>query len=103
MKRLLFCLILIEPFVFNFLALAQEREVIVYEALPIHIESAGGWVAIEKGFYGKVKVKEIQGGVGISPIQKVVESTRAGQIAFGIESPENIIRAREKEGLDVVG
>jgi bifunctional DNase/RNase len=24
------------------------------------MESAGGWVAAEKGFYGKVKVKEVK-------------------------------------------
>ncbi len=83
--------------------MGQEKEVIVYEVLPIHIESAGGWVAVEKGFYGKMKVKEVQGEQGATPIQKVVESVKVGQIAFGIESPENIIRAREKEGLTVVG
>jgi NitT/TauT family transport system substrate-binding protein len=66
------------------------------------MESAGGWVAIDKGFYGKVKVTEIQGGPGISPIQKVVAAVRAGDIAFGNDYPENIIRAREKEGVNLV-
>ncbi len=103
MKRFLFCLILIGSVGFPFSLLCQEREVIVYEALPIHIESSGGWVALEKGFYGKLKVKEVQGEQGVSPIQKVVDSARAGQIVFGIESPENIARAREKEGLPLVG
>ena len=78
------------------------QEVMVHEAWFIHMESAGGWVALDKGFYGKVKVKEVQGGPGISPIQKVVAAVRAGHIAFGNDYPENIIRAREKEGIDLV-
>src|SRR4030042_2909527 len=78
------------------------QEVIVHEAWFIHMESAGGWVALNKGCYGKVKVKEVQGGPGISPIQKVVAAVRAGNIAFGNDYPENIIRAREKEGIDLV-
>jgi NitT/TauT family transport system substrate-binding protein len=49
-----------------------------------------------------MKVREVQGGPGISPIQKVVASVRAGNIAFGNDYPENIIRAREKEGIDLV-
>jgi len=81
-------------------AIAQET--IVHEAWFVHMESAGGWVAVDKGFYGKVKVKEVQGGPGISPIQKVVAAVRAGNIAFGNDYPENIIRAREKEGIGLV-
>jgi NitT/TauT family transport system substrate-binding protein len=81
-------------------AIAQEA--IVHEAWFVHMESAGGWVAVDKGFYGKVKVKEVQGGPGISPIQKVVAAVRAGNIAFGNDYPENIIRAREKEGIGLV-
>ncbi|OGP74865.1 MAG: hypothetical protein A2V86_18120 [Deltaproteobacteria bacterium RBG_16_49_23] len=81
---------------------AIAQEVIVHEAWFIHMESAGGWVAVDKGFYGKAKVKEVQGGPGISPIQKVVAAVRAGNIAFGNDYPENIIRAREKEGIDLV-
>jgi NitT/TauT family transport system substrate-binding protein len=83
-------------------AIGQEKETIVHEAWFVHMESAGGWVAMDKGFYGKVKVKEVQGGPGISPIQKVVAAVRAGNIAFGNDYPENIIRAREKEGIDLV-
>jgi NitT/TauT family transport system substrate-binding protein len=67
------------------------------------MESAGGWVATDKGFYGKVKVNEVQGGPGISPIQKAVAAIRAGGIAFGNDSPENVIRTREKEGIDLAG
>jgi NitT/TauT family transport system substrate-binding protein len=59
-------------------------------------------VAVDKGFYGRTKVKEVQGGPGISPIQKVVAAVRGGNIAFGNDYPENIIRAREKEGIDLV-
>ena len=83
-------------------AIAQEKEVLVHEAWFVHMESAGGWVAMDKALYGKVKVKEIQGGPGISPIQKVVAAVRGGNIAFGNDYPENIIRAREKEGIDLV-
>lgn len=103
MKRFLFCLTLIGSIVFPLSAMGQEKEVLVYEALSIHIESAGGWVALEKGFYGKLRVKEIQGEQGLSPIQRVLQSAKVGQIAFGIESPENIILAREKEGLPLIG
>ncbi len=81
---------------------ATGQEIIVHEAWSVHMESAGGWVAADKGFYGKVNVKEIQGGPGISPIQKVIAAVRAGDIAFGNDYPENIIRAREKEGIDLV-
>ncbi|MGE5253472.1 MAG: ABC transporter substrate-binding protein [Planctomycetaceae bacterium] len=83
-------------------AFAQEKEVMVHEAWFVHMESAGGWVAMDKAFYGKAKVKEVQGGPGISPIQKVVAAVRAGAIAFGNDYPENIIRAREKEGIDLI-
>jgi NitT/TauT family transport system substrate-binding protein len=83
-------------------AIGQEKEAIVYEAWLVHMESAGGWVAADKGFYGKVNVTEVQGGPGISPIQKVVADVKAGKIAFGSDYPENIIRAREKEGINLV-
>ncbi len=78
------------------------QEVIVHEAWFVHMESAGGWVAAEKGLNGKVQVKEVQGGPGISPIQKVVTAVRGGNIAFGNDYPENILRAREKEGINLV-
>jgi NitT/TauT family transport system substrate-binding protein len=78
------------------------QEVIVHEAWSIRMESAGGWIAADKGFYGKLNVKEVQGGPGISPIQKVIAAIRAGNIAFGNDYPENIIRLREKEGIDLV-
>ena len=83
-----------------FSLLAQEA--IVHEAWFVHMESAGGWVAVDKGLYGKVQVKEVQGGPGISPIQKVVTAVRGGNIAFGNDYPENVLRAREKEGIDLV-
>ncbi len=85
-----------------FCAIGQEKEAIVYEAWLVHMESAGGWIAADKGFFGKVNVTEVQGGPGISPIQEVVAVARAGNIAFGNDYPENIIRAREKEGIDLV-
>ncbi|MGZ3536809.1 MAG: ABC transporter substrate-binding protein [Thermodesulfobacteriota bacterium] len=82
--------------------IGQGKEAIVHEAWLVHMESAGGWVAVEKGLYGKVKVKEVPGEPGSSPIQKVVAAARAGNIAFGNDYPENIIRAREKEGIDLL-
>ena len=102
MKRFLPCFILLTLISLPCYAIGQEKETIVHEAWFVHMESAGGWVAVDKGFYGKVKVKEVQGGPGISPIQKVVAAVRAGNIAFGNDYPENIIRAREKEGIDLV-
>jgi len=102
MKRFLSYFILLTLISMPCFAIAQEKEAIVHEAWFVHMESAGGWVAVDKGFYGKVKVKEVQGGPGISPIQKVVAAVRAGNIAFGNDYPENIIRVREKEGIDLV-
>src|SRR5512137_2737935 len=99
MKRCLFYFLLLMVICIPFSALGQEKEAVVHEAWFVHMESAGGWVAMDKGFYGKVKVKEVQGGPGISPIQKVVAAVRGGSIAFGNDYPENIIRAREKEGI----
>jgi len=83
-------------------AIGQQKEIVVHEAWSIHMESAGGWIAADRGFYGKVIVKEVQGGPGISPVQAVVASAKAGNIAFGNDYPENIIRAVEKEGIDLV-
>ena len=102
MKRLLSCFILLTVMSLPCYSIGQEKESIVHEAWFVHMESAGGWVAMDKGFYGKVKVKEVQGGPGISPIQKVVASVRSGNVAFGNDYPENLIRAREKEGIDLV-
>ncbi len=81
---------------------SQEKEAVVFENWFIHMESAGGWVGVEKGFFGKLKVRQVQGGPGISPIQRVVTSANTGEIVFGVDSPENILRTREKEGLDLV-
>ncbi len=100
MKRILVFLMM--TLFFPHWAMAQEKEAIVYEAWLVHMESAGGWVAKEKGFYGKVKADEVQGGPGISSIQEVVASAKEGKLAFGIDYPENIIRARERDGFDLV-
>jgi len=82
--------------------IGQEKEILVHEAWSVHMESAGGWIAADNGFYGKLKVKEIQGGPGLSPIQKVVDAVKAGYIALGNDYPENIIKVREKEGIVLV-
>lgn len=102
MKRYRLCLIFLAVISFPCSVFGQEREAVVHEAWLSHMESAGGWVAAAKGFYEKVKVKEVQGGPGISPIHQVVAGVRAGNISFGIDYPEHIIRAREKEGIDLV-
>ncbi len=100
MKRFILLGLIIAAVSFPLKGAAQEA--IVHEAWFVHMESAGGWVAADKGLYGKVQVKEVQGGPGISPIQKVVAAVRAGNIAFGNDYPENVLRAREKEGIDLV-
>jgi NitT/TauT family transport system substrate-binding protein len=101
-NRFLSFFVLLEIFALPCHAIGQEKETLVHEAWPVHMESAGGWVAVDKGFYGKVKVKEAQGGPRISPIQEVVAAMRAGHIAFGNDYPENLFRAREGEGIDLV-
>jgi len=100
MKRFYLFLLFFVVAGFPFAVMAQE--VIVHEAWFVHMESAGGWVAADKGLYGKIQVKEVQGGPGISPIQKVVAAVRGGNIAFGNDYPENVLRAREREGIDLV-
>jgi len=100
MKPLSICLAFLTSLALAIPIAAQE--VIVHEAWSIHMESAGGWVAAEKGFYGKVNVKEVQGGLGISPIQQVIAAVKAGEIAFGNDYPENIFLTREREGIDLV-
>ncbi len=102
MKEVLSLLVLLIVMSLSVPAIGEEKETLVHEAWSVHMESAGGWVAVEKGFYGKLKVKEVQGGPGTSPIQNVVAAVRAGNVAFGNDYPENIIRAREKEGIDLV-
>jgi NitT/TauT family transport system substrate-binding protein len=102
MKKRLTHGLLIFFFILPSVALAQEKEVIVYHTRLIHMESAGGQVAAERGFYGKVKVKEVRGAPWMSPIQGVAASVKAGDIAFGVDYPENIIRAREKDGIDLI-
>ena len=102
MKRWFSCFLFVALISLPCTAVSQEKETFVHEAWFVHMESAGGWVAGDKGFYGKVKVNEVQGGPGVSPIQKVVAAVRAGNIAFGNDYPENIIRAREKEGIGLV-
>jgi NitT/TauT family transport system substrate-binding protein len=81
---------------------AAAQEVILQEYGDVHMESAAGWVAVEKGFYGKLRVKQVQGEPAISPVQQVHAAGKSGSIAFGIDYPENIIRAREKERMDLV-
>jgi NitT/TauT family transport system substrate-binding protein len=99
-KRLCLCLLFVGSL---FLPRAlSAQEVYVHEMSVLHMESSGGWVAAEKGFYGKLNVTQVQGGPGISPIEKAVAAIREGSIAFGVDLPENILRAREKDGTDLI-
>lgn len=83
-----------------FSSLAQE--VFVHESGLAHMESSGGWVAVDRGFYGKVNVTETQAVPGISTVQRTLASVRAGEIAFGNDLPEHILTVREREGVDLV-
>lgn len=74
----------------------------MHELSVLHMESSGGWIAAEKGFYGKLTVHHLPGGSGNSPIEKTVAAIREGSLAFGVDLPENILKAREKEGIDLV-
>jgi len=98
MKTVCFWLLSIALFPFSLSA----QEVYVHELSVLHMESSGGWIAAEKGFYGKLTVHHLQGGPGNSPIEKTVAAIREGSLAFGVDLPENILKAREKEGIDLV-
>lgn len=102
MKRGLLCFVFPMLIILPCSATGQGKEAVVHEAWRIHMESVGGWAAVDRGFYEKVNVKHVQGGPSISPIHQVVTAVRAGYIAFGNDYPEHIIRAREKEGIDLV-
>jgi NitT/TauT family transport system substrate-binding protein len=102
MKHLTLLLFLLIGFMFSGSTSAQDKEVFVYHTRFLHMESVGHHVAEEKGFYGKVSVKEVRGTAGMSPIQGVAASVRAGDIAFGVDYPENLIRAREKDRIALI-
>jgi NitT/TauT family transport system substrate-binding protein len=76
--------------------------VTVFEAWFIHNESVGSPTADEKGFFGDLEVRVVGGGPGLSPIDRVVAETKGGGIAFGVDSPYNILEAREKQKLPLV-
>jgi NitT/TauT family transport system substrate-binding protein len=100
MKPLSIYLAFLVPLAFAIPGTAEE--IMVHEASSVHMQSAGGWVAVDKGFYGNLTIREVEGGLGISPIQKVIAAVKAGVIAFGIDSPENIMLVREREVVDLV-
>jgi len=80
---------------------AQGQRVSIIEAWFIHNESMGDPTGVEKGFFGPLQVQVIGGGPGLSPIDRVMAKARAGEIAFGVDYPYNILEAREK-GLPLV-
>jgi NitT/TauT family transport system substrate-binding protein len=82
--------------------LAQETEIRVYEPSAAHTECAGAWVALERGFFGKLRVQVLQTAPESSPIQDVVTSLQEGNIAFGVAHPDHILTAREKEHIKLV-
>jgi len=65
MKTVCFWLLSIALFPFSLSA----QEVYVHELSVLHMESSGGWIAAEKGFYGKLTVHHLQGGSGNSPLK----------------------------------
>lgn len=83
-------------------AAAQGQRVSIIEAWFIHNESMGDPTGVEKGFFGNLQVQVIGGGPGLSPIDRVMAKARAGEIAFGVDYPYNILEAREKQGLPLV-
>lgn len=80
----------------------NKTRVTVFEAWFIHNESVGSPTADEKGFFGDLEVRVVGGGPGLSPIDRVVAETKGGGIAFGVDSPYNILEAREKQKLPLV-
>jgi NitT/TauT family transport system substrate-binding protein len=96
------CLCLLFLGFFPHLSSLSAQEVFVHEKSVLHMESSGGWVAAEKGFYGKLHVTHVEGGPGISPIQKTVAAIQEGSIGFGVDLPENIFRARDEKGFDLI-
>lgn len=81
---------------------AQGQPVSIIEAWFIHNESMGDPVAVEKGFFGSLRVQVIGGGPGLSPIDRVMAKARAGEIVFGVDYPYNILEARVKQRLPLV-
>ncbi len=81
---------------------AQGSKASIIEAWFIHNESMGDPVAVEKGFFENLQVTVIGGGPGLSPIDRVMAKSRAGEIVFGVDYPYNILEAREKQKLPLV-
>lgn len=83
-------------------AVAQGQKASIVEAWFIHNESMGDPVAVEKGFFGNLQVQVVGGGPGLSPIDRVMAKSRAGEIVFGVDYPYNILEARVKQRLPLV-
>ncbi len=96
-----FYLILLLAFFTPLPLFAEPTEIRVFEP-RVHTECAGGWVAAERGFYGNLPVQMLQEALDTSPFQNVVASVQEGKIAFGVGTPEDILRARERERLNLV-
>ena len=77
-------------------------KVTVFEAWLIHNESMGVPVAIERGVFKSIAVAVVAGGPGLSAIDRVVAAAAKGGIAFGVDSPYNVLDARERRKLPLV-
>lgn len=83
-------------------ATAQGPKVSMIEGWVIQSESMGDPVAVDKGLFGSLQVEVVSGGPGLSPTDRVLSLSRAGEIAFGIDHPYNILEARETQKLPLV-
>jgi len=81
---------------------AQAPKVSIIEAWFIHNESMGDPIAVERGFFKDLQVTVISGGPGLSPIDRTMAKARAGEIVFGVDYPQNILEARERQKLPLV-
>lgn len=81
---------------------AQAPKVSIIEAWFIHNESMGDPIAVERGFFADLQVTVIPGGPGLSPIDRTMAKARAGEIVFGVDYPQNILEARERQKLPLV-
>lgn len=83
---------------------ASMTKVTVFESWFLHNESMGDIIAAERGMYkaAGLDVEVVAGGPGLSPIERTMAKAREGAIVFGVDYPQNILEAREKQRLPLV-
>ncbi len=76
----------------------------VIESWFVHAESIGDPVAVDQGFYkaAGLEVTVVPGGPGLSPIDRVLAESKAGNLVMGVDYPQNILEARVKQKLPLV-